>query len=97
MRVVHIRRRGIKRTAAFSVGGDMVRVYKATNIIVNVYMDCREMVGERSKAGRGALCASMEMRSEYGGGEGQNLYEALGSLGWVSVNVDWYIDNTCHE
>ena len=29
----------------------------------------------------------MEMQSECGVSEGQNLCEALGSFGWVSVNV----------
>ena len=60
-RVMHIRRWGVKRTTfAFSVGGDTVRVlqsYKCLGCIVNEYMDCMEMVGERAKAGRGALSA----------------------------------------
>ena len=58
--VMHIRRRGVKRTAsAFSVG-DMIRVvqsYSYLGCTVNGHMDCREMVGERAKAGRGALSA----------------------------------------
>ena len=51
--------RGVRRTMfAFSVGGDMVRVvqsYKYLGCIVNEHMDCREIVGERAKAGTGAL------------------------------------------
>ena len=54
--VMHIRRRGVKRTvSAFSVGGDMVRVvqsYKYLGCTVNEHVDCREMVGERAKARR---------------------------------------------
>ena len=57
---MHIRR-GVKRTAsAFSVGGDMIRVvqsYYYLGCTVNGHMDCRETVGERAKAGRGALSA----------------------------------------
>ena len=48
---------------------------------------CKEMVEERGKAGRvsyrGSECLVMEMQSECGGGEGQNLCEALGSLGYI--------------
>ena len=44
-----------RTTSAFSVGADMVRVVQSYKCIVNEHMDCREMVGERAKAGRGAL------------------------------------------
>ena len=50
--------------------------------IVNEHMDCREIVRERAKAGRGTLsaCMVMEMQSECGGGEGQNLVKLLEAL-----------------
>ena len=35
----------------------VVQSYKYLGCIVNEHMECREMVGERAKAGRGALSA----------------------------------------
>ena len=59
--VMHIRRNGVKRTTSlFSVGRERVKVvesYKYLVCIVNEHMDCREMVGERVTADRGALSA----------------------------------------
>ena len=53
-------KKGCKENSVHILGGDMVRVvqsYKYLGCTVIEHMDCREMVGERAKAGRGALGA----------------------------------------
>ena len=83
--VMHIRRSGVKRTnSIFSVGGDKVKVvesYKYLGCIVNEHIDCREMVKEKAKVGRGALSAWLwrcrASMGEVGGKTFVKLMEAL--------------------
>ena len=83
--VMHIRIRGVRRTTfSFSVGGDMVGVvqrYKYLGCIVNEHMDCREMVGERAKAGRGAPSAWLgRCRVSVGEVKGRTFVKLLEAL-----------------
>ena len=75
----------LKRTnSIFSVGGDKVKVvesYKYLGCIVNEHIDCREMVKEKAKVGRGALSAWLwrcrASMGEVGGKTFVKLMEAL--------------------
>ena len=89
--VMHMRRRGVKRTGEkFYVESKEIKVveeYKYLGCVINEHLGSRRMVEERAKAGARALSEWLRKCSRSGRGEGRDVCEVSGGVGWIGVDV----------